>query len=96
MDILSEQQIAIMLLDLSMPHIPGEKVLARVTNKFPEIPIVIITAAGNENSASNLLNSGAFDYVIKPLEEISLVTAVNQAMSFRKMNGENEQAHLTS
>ena len=86
MNILSSQEIEIILLDLSMPHLPGEKVLSMVTDKFPEVPVVIITAAVNENSAVKCMELGAFDYVIKPLEEGPLVTAVNQAMSFRKTN----------
>ena len=51
MNIISSQEIEIILLDLSMPHLPGEKVLSMVTDKFPEVPVVIITAAVNENSA---------------------------------------------
>ena len=86
MNIVSSQEIEIILLDLSMPHLPGEKVLSMVADKFPEVPVVIITAAANENSAVRCMELGAFDYVIKPLEEAPLVTAVNQAMSFRKTN----------
>ena len=86
MKIISSQEIEIILLDLSMPHLSGEKVLSMVADKFPDIPVVIITAAANENSAVRCMELGAFDYVIKPLEEAPLVTAVNQAMSFRKTN----------
>jgi len=92
MNIISSQEIEIILLDLSMPHLPGEKVLSMVTDKFPEVPVVIITAAANENSAVRCMELGAFDYVIKPLEETPLVTAVNQAMSFRKMNSVSNQS----
>ncbi len=84
MDILSNHQIEVILLDLSMPHISGEKLLTMVSDKFPDIPIVIITAITNENSAVKCMELGAFDYVIKPLEEAPLVNAVNQAISFRE------------
>jgi len=87
-NILASQRIEIILLDLSMPHLSGEKVLSMVSDKFPEIPVVIITAAANENSAIRCMELGAFDYVIKPLEEVPLVTAVNQAISFRKKNSD--------
>ncbi len=85
MDILSNQQIEVIVLDLSMPHVSGEKILSMVTEKFPDIPIVIITAATNENSAVRCMELGAFAYVIKPLEETPLVNAINQAMSSRQM-----------
>ncbi len=85
MDILFEQEVEVMILDLSMPHVSGEELLSMVSDKFPEIPIVIITAVTNENSAVRCMKLGAFDYVIKPLEEIPLVNAINQAMSSREM-----------
>ena len=84
MKILSRQKVELMLLDLSMPYLSGEELLTMVNNEFPEIPVVIVTAAANEDSASKCIESGAFDYVVKPLEEARLVSAVNQALSFRK------------
>ena len=44
MDILSRQQIEIMLLDLTMPYLKGEDLLDRVISEFPGIPIIIIPA----------------------------------------------------
>ena len=86
MEILLRQPVEMMLLDLSMPHISGEELLSMVTARFPDIPVVIITAATNENSALKCKEMGAFEYVIKPLEEIHLVAAINQAMSARKLS----------
>jgi len=85
MNILSRQEVEIMLLDLSMPSLPGEELLSLVTKKFPEIPIIIITAVTSEDSAIRCIESGAFDYVVKPLEENHLVRVVNDALSFRKL-----------
>lgn len=96
MDILSKHQIELILLDLSMPHISGENLLSMVSDKFPEIPIVIITAATNENSAVRCMELGAFDYVIKPLEETPLVNAINQAMSFREIKSISNPGSIIS
>jgi len=89
MNILSRQKIEIILLDLSMPYLPGEELLAMVTDKFPEIPVVIVTATANEDSAVRCMKSGAFDYVVKPLEEGRLISAVNQALYYRKLKCSN-------
>ena len=89
MDILSTQKIEIMLLDLSMPYLPGEKLLSMVTDAFPEIPVVIVTATANEDSAVKCMKSGAFDYVVKPLEEDRLISAVKEALSYRKLKYNN-------
>ena len=92
MEILLQQPVEMMLLDLSMPHISGEELLSMITARFPDIPVVIITAATNEGSARKCKEMGAFEYVIKPLEEIQLVAAINQAMSVRKLNCSNPSA----
>ena len=92
METLLHQSVEMMLLDLSMPHISGEELLSMITARFPDIPVVIITAATNESSALKCKEMGAIEYVIKPLDEIHLVAAINQAMSVRKLNYSNPSA----
>ena len=89
MDILSRHQIEIMLLDLTMPHLNGEDLLEKIISKSPEIPIVIITGTVEVETAVRCMRSGAFDYVVKPLEDSRLLTAVKQALSFRELKREN-------
>jgi len=89
MPVLSEQPIEIMLLDLNMPYVPGEDLLGKVRSEFPEIPIIVITGTVDVETAVRCMQSGAFDYVVKPLEESRLVTAVNQALAFNELKKEN-------
>lgn len=89
MPLLSKQQIEMMLLDLNMPHLPGEDLLSKVRSEFPEIPIIIITGTVDVETAVRCMRSGAYDYVVKPLEESRLVTAVNQALAFNDLKKEN-------
>lgn len=88
-DILSQQSIETVLLDLNMPHIQGEELLAEVNREFPEIPVVIVTGAIDVETAVRCMKTGAFDYVLKPVEEGRLVTAINRAVSFRELKREN-------
>ena len=90
MPLLSKQQIEMMLLDLNMPHLPGEDLLSKVRSEFPEIPIIIITGTVDVETAVRCMRSGAYDYVVKPLEESRLVTAVNQALAFNDLKKENQ------
>ena len=84
--------LSVTLPDKSSSQLLGDRdeLLSKMADEFPEIPVVIITAAANESSAVKCMELGAFDYVIKPLEEAPLVAAINQAMSFRKMNSVNK------
>ena len=89
MSILAEQSMEVLLLDLSMPHVDGEDLLALISREYPEIPIIIVTGSVNVETAVRCMKSGAFDYVIKPVDEAQLITAINRAMSFRDLKREN-------
>ncbi len=89
MDILSGQTIDVMLLDLNMPFIDGERLLDTITREYPDIPIIIVTGAVDVETAVRCIKSGAFDYIVKPVEQDRLITAVNRAMSFQELKREN-------
>ena len=87
--ILSQHRIGVMVLDLIMPHVSGEEVLSSVSRDFPEIPIIVVTGVDEIDTAVNCVKSGAFDYMVKPVEEGRLVTSVKRAIEFRELRREN-------
>ena len=89
MDLLARHPVEVLLLDLTMPHIDGRELLNRVNREFPEIPVIIVTGAVDVETAVLCMKSGAFDYLIKPVEADRLVSGVNRAMSFRELKREN-------
>ena len=89
MDLLAEHPVEVLLLDLTMPHIQGGQLLDQVSREFPEVPVIIVTGAVDIETAVVCMKSGAFDYVVKPVEVDRLVSAVNRAVSFRELKREN-------
>jgi len=89
MPLLSSQEIEVMLLDLSMPHISGGELLPLVTKDFPEIPIIIITGSNDVETAVECMKSGAFDYMVKPVEKSRLISGVKRAIELRELQREN-------
>jgi DNA-binding NtrC family response regulator len=89
LDLISDGRIELMLLDLNMPHITGERLLDTVNRDYPDIPIIIVTGAVDVETAVRCIKAGAFDYVVKPIEEERLLTAVNRAISFQDLKREN-------
>ena len=87
--ILEEQPIDIILMDLNMPHVGGEDLLSRIAREKPDIPIIIVTGAMDVETAVRCMKSGAFDYVVKPVEEGRLISAVTRASSYRELELEN-------
>jgi DNA-binding NtrC family response regulator len=98
MPLLSQQEIEVMLLDLSMPHVSGEELLSLVTKDFPEIPIIIITGSNDVDTAVACMKSGAFDYMVKPVEKSRLISGVKRAIEIRELQRENRllKAHVLS
>jgi len=89
MQVLNEQEIGIMLLDLYMPWISGEELLPQVCSRYPQVPVVVVTGVDNVDTAVTCIKAGAFDYMVKPVEEGRLLTSVKRAIEFRALQEEN-------
>ncbi len=98
MPLLSHQEIEVMLLDLSMPHLSGEELLPLVTRDFPEVPVIIITGSNDVDTAVACMKSGAFDYMVKPVEKSRLISGIKRAIEIRELQRENKllRAHVLS
>jgi len=89
LDILSSQRVSLVLLDLRMPGISGEDLLTSVAARYPEIPVVVITGIDDVDTAVRCIKAGAFDYIVKPVEQTRLLTIVNKAYEFYELRCEN-------
>jgi DNA-binding NtrC family response regulator len=98
MNLLAGRPVEAMLLDLNMPHIDGRELLGQINQAFPEIPVIIVTGAVEVETAVQCMKSGAFDYVVKPVEDERLVSAVHRALAFRELKRENQalKQHILS
>lgn len=87
--IMQNQNIEAVLLDLNMPYVDGETLLDRIRQEYPDIPVIIVTGALDVDTAVNCMKVGAFDYVVKPVEEGRLLSAVSRALDFQELKREN-------
>jgi len=71
----SERELPdIILLDLKLPGMTGMETLGQFGQRWPDIPVIIISGSGNMNDAIEALKAGAADYLIKPLPDHSTLT----------------------
>ncbi|MGV2828763.1 response regulator [Myxosarcina sp. GI1(2024)] len=63
---LENSEYDLMLLDLKMPGMDGLEVLKKAVKKYPDLPVVIISAHGTINSAIEAMKLGAVDFLEKP------------------------------
>jgi DNA-binding NtrC family response regulator len=88
LEILGESEAELVLLDLRMPHLSGEEILPRIRDEFPQTPVVIITGSSDIEVAVKCMQEGAFDYMVKPVEESRLVSSVKRALELRGLRRE--------
>lgn len=91
LDLLKKQEMEVVLLDLTLPHIGGEELLPDINRDFPELPVVIVTGDNKIETAVSCIKQGAFDYIVKPVEEDRLVSTVKRAVEIRELRLENSK-----
>lgn len=69
------------LVDLGLPDIDGVKIVAAIRERFPEIPIMVITVVSSEKSLLAAIRSGANGYILKSDTSMSIKQAVSEVLS---------------
>ena len=72
-----------LILDITMPAMSGPELQEELARRRLDIPIVFITAAGDESVRSRLVARGAVACLFKPLSKTALLDALNAALQVR-------------
>jgi CheY-like chemotaxis protein/anti-sigma regulatory factor (Ser/Thr protein kinase) len=86
LDMIQQMEPTVALTDLQMPRLDGLAFVEQVRNKFPHIPVVLMTAHGSEEIAIAALRAGATSYVSKRSLKDDLVATLEQVMAISKTN----------
>ncbi|MFH1984654.1 MAG: sigma-54 dependent transcriptional regulator [Pseudomonadota bacterium] len=89
--LLSKHPYDAILLDLTMPFVSGEEILAVVAERFPEIPVIVVTAMDEVDTAVRCIKKGALDYMVKPVEKIRLVSGVRRAIELKELRDQSRR-----
>jgi DNA-binding NtrC family response regulator len=84
-----ENHFDLVITDLRMPRLDGMDLLAKVRERWPETPVMVITAFGSVESAVEAMKAGAIDYITKPFEEEQIKIAVRRALELGDLRREN-------
>ena len=82
---LAQERPAAVVLDLHMPHIAGEKLLALINHDYPEIPVIVVTTSSDVETAVRLVQNGALDYLLKPVRLERLLPVLDLAMQVSRL-----------
>jgi DNA-binding NtrC family response regulator len=86
--LLHSNEVEVVILDLRMPYISGEDILLQIRDDFPHVPVIIITGTNEIDIAVKCMRAGAFDYMVKAVEESRLVSGVSRAIELRELKRE--------
>ncbi|MCX7988742.1 MAG: sigma-54 dependent transcriptional regulator [Thermodesulfovibrio sp.] len=86
--VLKERSFSVILLDLSMPHLSGFELLKYLSVEYPEIPVIIITAIKEVDTAVESIKMGACDYLVKPIEKNKLISSIKKALEMSRLKEE--------
>lgn len=90
MPALAESEASCVLLDLVMPHLSGQDLQKQILARYPDLPIVVTTALNDVDTAVECMRRGAFDYLVKPVEENRILSAIRRSIEVRDLRKENE------
>jgi len=91
MPLLAQQDVGLILLDLTMPHIPGEELLSQLAEEHPEISVIVLSGLNQIETAVSCMRLGAFDYLVKTDEEERILDSVRRAIRMQELQRENKE-----
>ncbi len=78
--LISEHQPELVLLDVSLPNQDGFRILKQLRNQSLKIPVLMLTARGEETDKVRALRLGADDYVTKPFGLLELIARIEASL----------------
>jgi sigma-B regulation protein RsbU (phosphoserine phosphatase) len=89
------RHLDLVICDLRMPGMDGLDVLSRIHQAQPDLPVIVVSGAGSINDAVEALKRGAWDYITKPISDITLLhSAVTRAIERSQLVRENKEHQL--
>src|ERR1700682_5019808 len=83
------EEFELMLSDLMMADLDGIGLLERTKERYPDMPVVMVTAVHDISVALAAIRNGAYDYLLKPFEREQLLATVRRALENRRLKLEN-------
>jgi DNA-binding response OmpR family regulator len=84
LELLQSLHYDIAIIDISLPGMSGLELLGHIHERWPDIPVIIVTGIDYHKYAANLIKMGAFDYIEKPFQLKSAEGKLAKAILYRE------------
>jgi DNA-binding NtrC family response regulator len=91
LDVFTNNDFDCVITDLRMPKLSGLELLGKIKVEGAEIPVIVITAFGEVETAVTAMKAGAFDYINKPFNRDEILLTLERALNFSETKSENRQ-----
>jgi signal transduction histidine kinase len=85
LSLLQEQEYDAIVSDIQMPGMDGLELLARMAQRHPETPVLLITGHGEHDLAIRAIRGGAYDYILKPIDRDDFIASLQRALHTRQL-----------
>ncbi len=83
--VFQDNRIDVVLTDVMMPDVSGIELLEIIHEQDQEVPVILMSAYAQLDTAVEAINKGTFDFVIKPFKPVQLINAVKKAVNHRRL-----------
>jgi len=80
LDWLARHEPDMVILDLQMPGITGLEVLTAIKERYPDLPVVVISGWADEGLAKETLQAGAYEFLTKPLDLAAIAMRLTEKL----------------
>ncbi len=91
LEIFNNNDFDCVITDLRMPKLSGLELIEKIKVADSEIPVIVITAFGEVETAVTAMKAGAFDYINKPFNRDEILLTIERAVNFSETKSENRQ-----
>ena len=91
--VLQKNEVGVVVTDLKMPRVDGAELLKIAKTISPSIEVILITGHGTVDVAVDVMKDGAFDFIQKPFNKVTVVKSIRNAFEKRSLVLENKSLH---
>ncbi len=85
LDRLEQGGVDLVILDIQLGGVDGLEVLGKIRERYPHLPVIIMTAYGTTETAIEATRRGAYDYLVKPFDLTKTKELVVEALRASRM-----------
>lgn len=97
LDTMAAEDVGLVLLDLTMPHLAGDKLLPMILEEHPDTAVIVVTGINQLETAVECMRLGAYDYCVKTDELSRIISGVGRAVEtveLRRVNSDLQKRFL--